>query len=95
MTSPCHISAYLGFSGSLSQVFFQYINEVLSDEQEKDSIIRVMVGSKNPSLRQKPFCFYFYKLGKTDMALRKGWLFSIGNGAEIRSLEKGRKSSVL
>ena len=28
------------------------------------------------------------------MVLGKGWLFSIGNGAEIRPIEKGRKSPV-
>ena len=29
------------------------------------------------------------------MVLEKRWLFSIGNGAEIRPLEKGRKCSVM
>ena len=29
------------------------------------------------------------------MVLRKRWLFSIGNGAEIRPLEKGRKCPVI
>ena len=28
------------------------------------------------------------------MVFEKGWLFSIGNGAEIRPLQMGRKSSV-
>ena len=29
------------------------------------------------------------------MVLEKRWLFSVGNGAEIRPLEKGRKCSVM
>ena len=37
----------------------------------------------------------FFKLifiGKIDMELGNGWLFSIGDGAVIRPLEKVRKS---
>ena len=34
----------------------------------------------------------FFYLGKTDMVLGKRWLFLIGNGAEVRPLEMGRKS---
>ena len=40
ITSPCHILAYSGFSGSLFHVF-SLLNEVFSGEQEKESIIRV------------------------------------------------------
>ena len=43
MASTCRISAYSGFSGRLFQVFSN-INEVLSGEQEKESIIRVKMG---------------------------------------------------
>ena len=49
MTSPSRTSAYSGFSGSLFHVFLTQ-NEVLSGEQKKESISRVMVGWKNPSL---------------------------------------------
>ena len=35
MTSPCHISAYSGLSGSLFHVFLILKNEVLSGEQAK------------------------------------------------------------
>ena len=41
MTSPCRISVYSGFSGSLFHVFFPNINEVLNGEQDKEPIIRV------------------------------------------------------
>ena len=40
------------------------------------------------------FFFTFLNWEKTDMVLGKRWLFSIGNGAKIRSLEKDRKSTV-
>ena len=46
-------------------------------------------GTKN--LRHTPRGLVTLLLGKTDMVLGKRWLFSIGNGAEIRPLEKGRK----
>ena len=49
MTPPCRITAYSGFSVSLFQVFSN-INEILSGKQEKESIIRVTMGMKNPSL---------------------------------------------
>ena len=49
ITSPCRISVYSGFSGSLFHVF-PIKKEVLRGEQEKESIICVRVGSKNPSL---------------------------------------------
>ena len=35
---------------------------------------------------------FFWGGGGTDMVLGKRWLFSIGNGAEIRPLKMGRKS---
>ena len=43
MTSPCHISAHSGFSGSLFHVL-PILNEVFSAEQEKDSITCVKMG---------------------------------------------------
>ena len=45
--------------------------------------------------KKKFFFFYFSQLGKNHMVLGKKWLFSIGNGAEIQPLEKGRKCPVL
>ena len=45
MTSPCRISGYSGFSGVFFK-FFPNINEVLSGEQEKESIIRVRIRDK-------------------------------------------------
>ena len=38
------------------------------------------------------FLHVLFLMRKTEMVLGKRWLFSIGNGAEIRPLEKGRKS---
>ena len=45
-------------------------------------------GSKIYPQNQVILEFFFLYLGKTDMLLGKKCLFSIGNGAEIRSLEK-------
>ena len=44
------------------------------------------------SKKHVKFFFSFPLLGKTDMQLGKRWLLLIGNGAQIRPLEKGRKS---
>ena len=44
---------------------------------------------------KKIYFFTVLYLGKTDMVLGKRRLFSIGNGAEIRPLEMGRKSSAV
>ena len=53
MTSPCSISlisAIQDFLEVFFKFFFSNINEVLSDEQEKESIILVRMGKKNLSL---------------------------------------------
>ena len=47
--------------------------------------VKVVVVSK------KIFFFTFLNWEFTDMVLEKRWLFSIGNWAEIRLLEKDRK----
>ena len=47
--SSCRISAYSGFSGCLFHDF-PIKNEVFCGEQEKESIIRVRMGWKNPTL---------------------------------------------
>ena len=53
MASPCQISAYSGFSGSLFHVF-PILSAVISGEQEKESIILVRMDRKIcPS--QSPF----------------------------------------
>ena len=46
------------------------------------------------SLKKKYFCFFTF-LKKQTWYWEKSWLFSIWNGAEIRPLEKGRKSPEL
>ena len=50
----------------------------------------VVVGWKGKKNKKKSFFFSFLYLGKWYW--EKRWLFSIGNGAEIRPLEMGRKS---
>ena len=49
MTSPCIISAFSGFSGSLFHVFY-YKNVVFSGEQVTESLILVSMGKKNTPL---------------------------------------------
>ena len=55
-------------------------------------LIWVIVSLKKNIKKIYLYFFTFLYLGKTDMVLEKRWLFSIRNGAEIRSLEMGRKS---
>ena len=50
--------------------------------------------SKKSLKKKKRIFFSLSSLGKTEMYWGKMWLFLIGNGAEIRPLEKDRKSSV-
>ena len=47
--------------------------------------------SYGPVVVKKNFFFFFFDWDKQDMVLGKRWLFSIGNGAEIRPLQKGIK----
>ena len=51
-----------------------------------------MVLKKSKKIKEKIFFFILLNWEKqTDMVLGKKWLVSIGNGAEIRPLEEGRK----
>ena len=60
------------------------------------SIILIWVSASHKfslkkSLKKKHFFFTFLNLEKQRWYWEKRWLFSIGNGAKIRPLEKGRK----
>ena len=44
------------------------------------------------SLKKKIKVFLLFLIGENRHGIGKRWLFLIGNGAEIRPLEKGRKS---
>ena len=47
--------------------------------------------TKNKNKKKKFFFFTFHNWENQTWYWEKRWLFSIGNGAEIRPLEMGRK----
>ena len=55
----------------------------------------IVVVSKKKVKKKKNFFFTFLNWEKQTWYWEKRWLFSIGNGAEFRPLEKGRKGPAM
>ena len=61
-----------------------------------DWVIMFLINSSGLYKKKNLIFFLLFLIGKSAMVLEeKGWLFLIGNGAEIRPLEMGRKSPFL